>query len=1028
MIAQINRVLQVRSGEWPIVAAAGGLSATATAAVVLIKVSNDALFLGAYPATWLPPAVALSSLVMVVASALFGVLGDRIGRDRLHVLTPATVAGLLVLGRLCLVLRLPGYIFLQYIVLSIVCGLIPYVSWSLAAGVADTRALRRLMPLLNGLGSIGAFSAGVLSRLLSRPIGAENLLLLAMALSVAAFVFAQSCWERTQARAAPARKPPPGGFWRTATDGLGLIHRNTLMRWTTLFVICGFVAFTVIDYQFKTSLKLRYERDAIAAFLGNYYAVANVVAFVLQLFVSGRLLNRFGLTGAIGARPLFVLVLGVLAMNLPGFWSFAALRFADWILTLTWFDLGLHLAFTPIPAQRASRVKLAHDGAIKPLVVAGTSTLLVALAPVLGLATTPMTGLATLTWIPLAICVVWFVGSWRIRAHYVRELARSMDSRLLADREDVLAGPLDDQELLNCVSRALASDNAENIKFALAIAQDTHARRLWEPVFACLDYPDEEVRARAATTLVRLDPQRAGPALRARLSEPDLSPAWLSHLLRSLGEAEDEAALEWAHRFVSDPRLPVKCEAAVMLFRLGGLDGIIAAVEQMSALRHGDATARAALAEIVGRLGVTHLERTLSTLLHDDDPVVRRAALQAAALAGSERLLRDVVRMLADADWREVCETALRDAGPRGAEAVRQVLTSEAVSAETTASAARVLRSCPTGTCTPLVLSWLSSESPAVRVQAARTLAVFQSHGLRFDLHPVRAFFEFELRTLYECRAVLETQHGVVRRQLELRVERGLERAFLALGLLHDARDMDGVQAALRSGDEKLYAHALEYLETTLRDPREKAILPLVESETIKDAYRRAEPLLGLSAWETQSVARLAQSDPWLRRLLEPAPEPGIDPVHLRIATYLAEQPWLATQDIAALYRLAERGTLRPFAAGDVLIERGATAAEYYIVLDGCLEVTGDGAATRSLLPGQAFNEVETLAGDTASGTVRCSAPTHCWVLSRAALDRALLRDARLAQAAIARLLGALRVSSEEESQLRARAPEAKPC
>jgi len=1018
VLSIVNRVLQVRSGEWRLAAVSAGFAAVAIAATVTLTAINKSMFLAAYDRSLVPYGLAAASLGMAAASILYGSLAQRLGHRRLGLTTPVLFALILVVCRLLVFVGLPGYVFAQYIVIAIIANLTPILAWNTVRNASDPRQFRRLIPLFSGAASAGAVVAGQLISALSKPLGTENLLFLGALLLGVFFVF-----TRASSRAFEAtghRKPRRPAFWQTTKEGVGLIYRNHLMRLTTLSIVFSFVVVAVLEYQFLANVQARFAKDEITSFLGDYRSFSNAVTFSIQIFVSGWLMGRFGLTGSFAVRPVVVIVLGLVTVFSPGFWSFVVLRFMDWVLMIAWFELGANITFAPIPAERSNRIKLTQDGAIKPLVTALTLGLVARLAPHLPL--------AQLTWIPIGAAVVWLICSLRIRKLYVRELAHAMDTRLFAADQDARLGQVDNVETVECVSKALASGDAEQIKFALSIAQDAGSQQLWEPVETCLNHPDDDVRSSAATTLIQLDRDRACPALRDRLRQNDVSPAFSAHLLRCLTEAEDEEALELAYRLVERGELAVRSEALVMLFRLGGLDGIIAAGEQISALRRGDAQARASLAWIVGRLGVEHLDKTLSALLHDPEPEVRDAALTAAAAAGSEGLLREVADMLEREEPRDACERALYSAGPRGVEAVEQAVTKQAVTPALAASAARIFRASPSQACLDLLQKWMTSEASAVRREALKTLGVFKDAGVQLDWAPVREAFDSELRLAYALKAAAEREAGLVRRELDHRFDQCIDRLFLVLGLMYESRNVDGAQTAIISGEERVVANALEFLDNTLRDAREKLLIPLLERLPIAAAYEKARPVLNLPPSEQNDVRELARHDAWLQLLLDEAPGPEIDPERFETALRLADHPLFETLDLETLYAVAQRGTFQDLPARQVLCEQGQPTDTYYFVSSGQLEMVSNGLVVGTLAAGEGFGDVEVFANDARPATVRSVAETRCMALTREDLDELMSQHANFAAAVIAFLLAALRASSDEESRLRGQDQEAPRC
>ena len=60
---------------------------------------------------------------------------------------------------------------------------------------------------------------------------------------------------------------------------------------------------TLVDFEFKVVAAEAYPRDQLAAWFGYFYASVGVFSLVLQLFGTGKLLQRAGITGALAVLP-----------------------------------------------------------------------------------------------------------------------------------------------------------------------------------------------------------------------------------------------------------------------------------------------------------------------------------------------------------------------------------------------------------------------------------------------------------------------------------------------------------------------------------------------------------------------------------------------------------------------------------------------------------------------------------------------------------------------------------------------------
>jgi CRP-like cAMP-binding protein len=126
----------------------------------------------------------------------------------------------------------------------------------------------------------------------------------------------------------------------------------------------------------------------------------------------------------------------------------------------------------------------------------------------------------------------------------------------------------------------------------------------------------------------------------------------------------------------------------------------------------------------------------------------------------------------------------------------------------------------------------------------------------------------------------------------------------------------------------------------------------------------------------------------------------------------LARIPLVARLSPAARRALGARGTMRRFAAGEVLWTAGAEVEHMLIVIDGQVRVVREGGGRQHVVhtegPGGTLGEVPFYTEGTAPATAVAVVPTNCLVLTRAAIESAIVADPSVAWVLLGRL--ALRV------------------
>lgn len=1004
--------IQVRSGEWRRVGVLGSYIGLVVANVIVQYSFNDATFLSFYPASYLPYLFIVSSLVTAVMSSLYGAVSERAPASRLSWATPALFGAATLLCRLLLAAHLPGSVFFIYVFLFGFNGLMVISGWNFVRSGFDTREIKRLMPLLGALAGAGAILGGITVRIASGRIGTENLLLISALTLAAAAGLALAAGALVTVEPTPTRTDE--SFWKQAGAGFGLIRRNRLMLLTTGMMVSAIAVRVLVDFQFKATLKSEFNSVEMAGFLGNYFAVAFGLELLFQLFLTTRFMKRFGLASSLAARAGVVSLLALTLLAVPAFWGIAAIKLAEGLFDRSLFQSGLSLVFAPIPARRRNLIRLTQEGIVQPLMVAGTSLLLILFAP--------RVSVTNLSWLILGAATAGILLALRTNRHYLAELSRAVQGHLFDYGQDFKIGQLMNEKTISCLSAQLHSGERDEVLFTLRLIGETGAAALREEVERLLGHGDRQVRMAAADALVGGAGKEAGRVLRTRL-EKEEDPEVIARVLRVLGRLEDDATVETAYQFLENGDVEVASEALVLLFRMGGLDGIIVAAEKLAAFKAGGTRERRALAGVIGRLNVEHFDRTLVDLLRDPDPEVQRSALEAARSLPSPRILAEACRLLESEPLADTAEEVIVAAGADGVAFLLGHLLGQKPKAETICHAARVLGSTPLAASLPLLEEWLGSDVGAVRFEALKTLRNLRRAGIETARAGTDSLLRRELLLGLSLKLAPSPEDSLLRRELKIRFDLCVERILLLLGLRHDPDRIDSAGAGIVGSDSRLRANALEYLDNLLTPPPEGFFLALLEDIPGEERLELAQKAFGTEKAVFDDLPTLAAQDRWLSLLVEDIPsEP--ERILLERASLLARLPIFREMSLARLWLLVSRCEERRFAGGELMFSAGAAHDVGFVILDGSVVIESEAGGSQRLGRGGAVGINTLFDGDTDDRSVRCDVDALCLEIKRREVEELIWRHASAARAVVNGLLESFVAASKRELLLRKRSLE----
>src|SRR5918992_1378263 len=321
---------------------------------MIAQSSIDALFLARYGVENLPTLYLIVGGAMFLTTAGVGALLARVGRERVFVIIPAAISVAALVGRAALETEATwvyGALWILQSVAEFTCLL---AIWGVAGLVSDTRQAKRFFPLIAAGGVVGLIVGGLVTGPLAAALGSENLLLVWAALMGAATAVAWRLVSTRPPAAAAQRRRRPPGLVAAGRD----VRASPLLRWMSAGALLTSLLFSLLYLPFSRAAAERYpDADELAAFFGVFFALSMGTALVLSLFVTSRLLGRFGVPTVVLVLPVLYLgAFGVLAVAAT-FATLAAFRFAQ----IAWRSGGAGSTWeaivNTIPAHRRDRVR-----------------------------------------------------------------------------------------------------------------------------------------------------------------------------------------------------------------------------------------------------------------------------------------------------------------------------------------------------------------------------------------------------------------------------------------------------------------------------------------------------------------------------------------------------------------------------------------------------------------------------------------------------------------------------------------------
>jgi AAA family ATP:ADP antiporter len=852
MVSTLDRALEaslrVRPGEKQRAALMAAYSAMSIGAVVVGRSVRDALYLANRPARGLAGMYIISSLVIVAVSWTYARVADRIPRGTLNAVSAFICALLCIVSWALLRMEVGAWVYpALYIFVEAMGSLIVIQFWTMANDVFHAREAKRLFGIIGGGGTLANVVFGLLVARYAKTVGAVNLLWLMVVQLL--FVAALSRETAKHAGAAPLifRQSPNQARGKRTLTRAGVFSIFASPHLVLVAAISGVsaVAVTIVDFQFKTAAAAVLHQNELAGYFGRFYGICGGVAFAVQIWVTGRVLERYGILASLLPLPVG-LALGSGAATVvpnPGLFVQSLAKGSDTIFRYTINDASMQLLYVPVPPHVRGRAKAFIDGVLKPLAIAATGAVLFAFKE--------SGGEHRALTLPVLLCVgLWVVLLVRARGEYVKTLVESLARRHL----DLNSAPLTiyNEATLKALRAAMLGD-ASTVLHAVTLVQQIGSAHFVPELRGLLKHEDPRVRA---VVVERLGEVKAADALEEmRLLLADPSPEVRAAALGAVCAIEQENSIPTVMPFLDitkEPQAIVRAAAAVALIRHAGLDGVLTAAEPLKALlAAADPRDRASAADALGNIGVRGFYRPLLAFLKDADPMVRRRALTAAGKLKTPELIPALIDGFKSRQTTLEAASALTAYGPGIEQQLSAVIADENALVDCRRGVALVLGRLGTRAAADALTAVLQSQANAVRKAAARALTrLLRRARVPIDTAKVEAAVRFELEGA--CRSLASRKRlqlpmpeaGKAPRTaaellglslLEERDSRILQTLEL-LGVLLPQVRLDVVAENLSSETAAARGNAIEVLDNALPEPWKRLVLAALD-----DVKRRSD-------------------------------------------------------------------------------------------------------------------------------------------------------------------------------------------
>jgi HEAT repeat protein len=571
-------------------------------------------------------------------------------------------------------------------------------------------------------------------------------------------------------------------------------------------------------------------------FCDNDRRLAVILSLLFQLFLTGRLLRRFGIGPALFVVPVALLAGSAGVLVSGTILAAVFLKGSDQILRYSIDKSTVELLYLPISPGVKVQIKSFIDTVIWRMGDGMAGVTLLGFATFLGLSP------RSVSWVVLGLLLVWLTAALTAKREYVATLQESIHHRQLDS--DRAAAPVMDKstsELLAANLAEVVSTSPDGLLYALSLYEISPDREANPAVRDLLKHPDPTVRQKAMSVITAT-------------GDPDALQSAEELLHDSAIEVRTEALLYLSHHHPIDPithieslgdfpDFSIRSGMVAFLAQPGETQNLEAAQQLLANMvnegSEGEQRNRLEAARLLGYLP-DHFDQQFRQLMEDSDLAISRAAITSAGRLRTRRFVPRLLDLLTDPHRETAAAAALAKFGDGIVGTLRDHLTDPSTPKEIRRELPVVLAQIDSPRAVRILVENLLVGDPKLRYEIIAALNKIQQQHPNVPLRAplIETGLAAEILCTYQFDQLLADLPGRQQQQetpgvskLEKLREQGVERIFRLLGLLHPNRELKDAYLGIQSDSPGLRDKSLEFLDNILKPQIRSLLIPLLDSE-----------------------------------------------------------------------------------------------------------------------------------------------------------------------------------------------------
>ncbi|MDF2714039.1 MAG: hypothetical protein K0R28_964 [Paenibacillus sp.] len=940
------------------------------------RTASDTLFLSRFDNSSLSFMYLPQAIIMILSGMIFQRYSPRFRLERLIMTLIPVIVTLVLVSRIGVGLDFRWVFPTIYIGYDVFNFIMIVCFWQFATSVMDQRKAKRMIGIVGSGGIAGGIASGFALKAFVPLLGTANLIYVYAGLQLIglAVVLLIIRMFPQQAEARPAKIQPQAklGIEKKA----GLFKHVPHLKYVAILAAALVFSLTLIDYQFKVILRGSLQNEALAGFMGSFYGYSGIAALLVQLFVSGWVITRFGVMTALLVFPIALFAGSLGIMMLPVLAMAVIVKGSDKVVGDTVYSSVSQLIMFPIPPEWRGKAKSFLDGIVRNSAKG--------LAAVCLLVSSHILAPEQLSYLILALLGIGVFAAIKLKKAYLQTLV----STLQTGNHDLQRTELNvmDPASRRLLTDALLSPDKQQALYALRVLRGMETFDFTPYLKPLLRHPDPKVCMEALALIEQTLPAGFEGLVQTFLTSTHTRVK--AKAILALASYAKEEYLDELTSLLEEREAEIQAAAIAGLVKYYGIEGMFRSVAKLKQLIESDREEnRVAVATLFGQIGVRSFYKPLAALLQDSSSPVRIHALQSAAVLGVTALIPHILSCLKDFETRRYAVDALSSYGETEIiPLLKDFMDGTGISLHLPA----VFEKIGTQQSFDTLLSCYSAATFDMRDKLLESLTRMRKKSLFVSPKDiVESLIAAEIQSYHQFAGHGApfvgmrngSEIGIIVEQTRSAISR---RVFQLLAFLYDANTMQAVFNNWSEGDPRQQANAAEVIDQTLQGSLRMQLAALMSApRNIAGSASNPEELEAHYDW------LFRQGDEWLKEVVSFATEPSKDSPaadsdiseQLDRVNLLRNVPVFQGLTSKELSGIAKRLQQIGASSGTLLIREGEPGDCMYIMGSGHAGVYRNGRKLGDLHRGDCFGEMALFGQGLRTATIRAEDDLLLWRL-----------------------------------------------